>query len=87
LSQHTDSAHEKDFVLIQGIIDLAVIRPDFIQVLDYKTDQIGPEDLTPRIEKYRVQVELYARALQRIYQRPVVNKWIHFLAIGRTVEL
>jgi ATP-dependent exoDNAse (exonuclease V) beta subunit len=32
-----------------------------------------------RARAYQPQVELYRRALERIYRRPVTRVWLHFL--------
>jgi ATP-dependent helicase/nuclease subunit A len=80
-----EEAHE--FVIIQGIVDVAILRNESIQILDYKTDQIEPQGLSGKLDQYRPQIELYAQALQRIYQRPVTHKWLHFLAVNQTIEM
>ena len=36
---------------------------------------------------YAPQLKLYARALAKIYARPVTNCWLHFLSVQRTVEI
>jgi hypothetical protein len=35
---------------------------------------------------YKPQLQLYGRALERIYRRPALL-YLHFLALGRTVEI
>jgi ATP-dependent helicase/nuclease subunit A len=76
-----------EFIIVQGVIDLAVIKPDEIWVLDYKTDHFAESELEAKVHLYRPQLTLYARAISRIYARPVTRRWLHFLAVGRTVEL
>jgi ATP-dependent exoDNAse (exonuclease V) beta subunit len=56
-------------------------------VLDFKTDHFAEEELAARVRLYRPQLSLYARAIARIYGRPVTRRWLHFFALGRTVEL
>ena len=58
-----------------------------IWLLDYKTDRVGEEDWPAKLAAYRPQLALYAKALARIYARPVTRVCLHFLAVGRTVEL
>jgi ATP-dependent helicase/nuclease subunit A len=76
-----------EFVIVQGVIDLAVVRPEEIWVLDFKTDHFAEAELEAKVRLYRPQLTLYARAIARIYGRPVTRRWLHFFAIGRTVEL
>ena len=36
---------------------------------------------------YKPQLDLYSRALERIYGKPVTERWLHFLACGETVPV
>jgi ATP-dependent helicase/nuclease subunit A len=74
-----------EWVIVQGVVDLAVIRNDEIWVLDFKTDQ--SRDLDGLIESYTPQLRLYALALERIYCRPVSRLWIHSFAARQTISL
>jgi ATP-dependent helicase/nuclease subunit A len=76
-----------EFVVVQGVIDLAAILPDEIWLLDFKTDHFPAASLPEKIELYRPQIELYAAAISRIYGRPVTRRWLHFLAHRHTAEL
>ncbi len=78
---------EPEFVVVQGVIDLAVIRPDEIWILDYKTDQVTGATLGAKVAAYQPQIELYSQALSRIYRRPVTRRWLHFLRHNQAVEL
>ena len=83
-----DSALDgEERVVVQGQIDLAVVLDDQIWLVDFKTDTVGEHEVQRRSEEYRVQIGVYARALQGIYRRPVPNRWLHFLTPGRTVEM
>jgi ATP-dependent helicase/nuclease subunit A len=76
-----------EFVVVQGAADLAVLLPEEIWVVDFKTDQIPLTELAERAAHYEVQLRLYARALARIYRRPVTGAWLHFLAPQKSVEV
>jgi len=73
-----------EFVVVQGVVDLAVLLPEEIWLVDFKTDALSPEDLPARAATYAPQLKLYARALEKIYSRPVTHSWLHFLAARRT---
>jgi ATP-dependent helicase/nuclease subunit A len=75
-----------EFVIVQGVIDLAVFLPGEIWLLDFKTDHFAPDELDAKVAEYRLQLDLYARALARIYRLPVTRRWLHFLRHGETVE-
>lgn len=74
-----------EFVIVQGVADLAVILPKEIWLLDYKTDRVAANEVKERGKFYEPQLNLYARALERIYGRPVTERRLHFLACGVTV--
>ena len=53
---------DSDSILLQGVVDCALIEDDGVIVLDFKTDRITKENRSERIAQYRRQVEAYARA-------------------------
>ena len=76
-----------EWVVVQGAIDLAAILPNEIWVIDFKTDHFPEAGLAEKVRVYTPQLALYARALERIHQRPVTKCWLHFLAARRTVAV
>jgi ATP-dependent helicase/nuclease subunit A len=76
-----------EFVVVQGVADLAVLLPEEIWLVDFKTDEIKPRELAERRRLYEPQMKLYAKALARIYSQPVSNCWLHFLALRKTVSV
>ncbi|MCC6231381.1 MAG: UvrD-helicase domain-containing protein, partial [Verrucomicrobiales bacterium] len=68
----------EDFQVVQGVVDLAVILPGEIWIVDFKTDRVSGAALTERIQKYQLQLRLYAHALTSIYRRPVTQRWLWF---------
>jgi ATP-dependent helicase/nuclease subunit A len=74
-----------EFVVVQGVVDLAVILPQEIWILDFKTDRVNAASLPEKVRTYEPQLKLYALALSRIYRRPVTQGWLHFLTLSRTV--
>jgi ATP-dependent helicase/nuclease subunit A len=78
---------EDEFVVVQGVADVAVILPKEIWLLDFKTDRVTANQLDEKTEMYRPQLDLYSRALERIYGRPVTERRLHFLSCGITVPL
>jgi ATP-dependent helicase/nuclease subunit A len=86
LSQ-TANDGENEFVIVQGVADVAVILPKEIWLLDFKTDRVSADDLAEKAKMYEPQLNLYARALERIYNRPVTERRLHFLTPGVTVSV
>jgi ATP-dependent helicase/nuclease subunit A len=75
---------ENEFVVVQGVADLVVLLPKEIWLVDFKTDKIRVNELPEKIKMYSPQLKLYARALEKIYSRPVKNCWLHFLSAQKT---
>jgi len=76
-----------EFIVVQGVADLAVILEKEIWLLDFKTDALTRKELPKKTRHYESQLKLYALALGRIYRRPVTRRWLHFLEVGETVAL
>ena len=74
-----------EFVVVQGMVDLAVILATEIWIVDFKTDSIGDDEWLGKVRGYQDQIRLYSLALARIYRRPVTQAWLEFLVLGRTV--
>jgi len=75
-----DPALEGEFVVVQGLADLIVVLPQELWLVDFKTDALAPGATADKLQAYAPQLKLYARALSRIYQRPVSQCWLYFLA-------
>lgn len=74
-------------VLLQGVVDCAMISDDGITVLDFKTDYVTDETISQISENYRLQIETYADALSRIYKLPVKSALLYFFHNGATVTI
>lgn len=74
-------------VLLQGVVDCALMEEDGITVLDFKTDRVGKGDVSFVLDKYRSQVEAYAQALSRIYEMPVKEKYLYLFRINEFVPV
>lgn len=76
-----------DRVMIRGIVDGVLVEDHTCEVLDFKTDVLTESELEARFEKYRLQVEAYARAVEQLWQRPVKSGWLVFLSARRVMEI
>jgi len=78
----------EEFVVGQGVVDLALVGPEGIVLLDFKTDRVpGGAGTRAKAEAYRPQLAVYALSLSRIYGLPVTGRWLHFLATGESVPV
>ena len=80
-----DTSLAGEQVLLQGVVDCALLEPDGITVLDFKTDRVDAQTLPQRTAHYKPQVDAYAQALQRIYQMPVKRKYLYFFHLEQLV--
>jgi ATP-dependent helicase/nuclease subunit A len=87
LGQPLDTSLTGELILVQGVADLAVIAPEAIWLVDFKTDQLNAHELASRVKAYEPQVRLYARALSLIYHRPVTESWLYFLSLNQAVPV
>jgi ATP-dependent helicase/nuclease subunit A len=87
LRKDSPSDLKDEFIVVQGVADLVVLMPKETWLLDFKTDDVDTKELPEKIKTYSPQLQLYARALEKIYSRPVTNSWLHFLAARKTVTV
>ena len=78
---------EEEQVLLQGVVDCALLEPDGITILDFKTDRVSEETLEEVTMHYRLQVQTYAEAMSRIYEMPVKASYLYFFRMNRFVKV
>ncbi len=76
---------KEEMVLVQGIIDAWFIEGDDLVLLDYKTDRVEEEKTL--VDRYRVQLDLYKRALEAATCRKVKEVYIYSFALSKAIEL
>jgi ATP-dependent helicase/nuclease subunit A len=77
---------EGEKILLQGVVDCALMESDGITVVDFKTDRVTEQALFEAAERYRPQVEAYADALSRIFEKKVKQSCLYFFHLDRFVE-
>ena len=78
---------EGERVLLQGVVDCALVEPGGITVVDFKTDYVTQATIDAVAARYRPQVETYADALSRIYAMPVKETLLYFFHLDTFVKL
>ena len=77
-------------ILVQGVIDIYYIsKNDELVLVDYKTDYIreketGKKELT---QKYKSQLDLYRRALEKALKRKVDRTYIYSTSLNECLEI
>ena len=76
----------EDKILVQGIIDLYYInKEDELILVDYKTDYIKND--IELIEKYKIQLELYKKALEGALNKKVDKVYIYSTCLNKEIEV
>ena len=81
-----DAELEGERILLQGVVDCALMDDDGIVVMDFKTDRVTEETVYATAQRYCPQVEAYAEALSRIFEKKVKAKMLYFFQLDRFVE-
>ena len=76
-----DAALAGEQILLQGVVDCALMEEDGITVIDFKTDYVTAETLPQKVAHYAPQVQAYADALERIYGRKVKAALLYFFHV------
>ncbi len=76
-----------DKILLQGVIDCAIIEDDGISVVDFKTDQVDENTIMATADKYRSQVLAYADAISRIYRKKVISARLYFFRTNQFIDI
>lgn len=75
-----ESAEER----ITGIIDRLVVRPDRVDIVDYKTNRFGGDEQvrTNLANHYRPQLASYREAVAQLYPDHAIHTWLLFTEPG-----
>ena len=77
------SADYQNRVLVQGKVDLMIIKPEGIVLVDYKTSRISNEERLKH--EYQLQLDLYAKAIESFYGKKVVKKIIYSFYLDKLI--
>lgn len=72
-------------LFLQGIIDTAFVEADQWVLVDYKTDRVKSGD--ELIRRYKIQMDLYKEALERLTNMPVKASYIYSFRLHEAVLL
>ena len=72
-------------IIVQGAVDMCFIEDDGIVVLDFKTDRV--EDVETLTKTYGEQLEIYSKACEKIFSKPVKEKIIYSFHLSEFVTI
>lgn len=85
---------KEESIIVQGVIDCLFEDEAGLVLIDYKTDSIegrfpgGIAEAEPVLkERYRIQIDLYTKAIEDIIRRPLKEKYLYFFDGGHLIEM
>jgi ATP-dependent helicase/nuclease subunit A len=84
LGLSTATEMREEWILVQGVIDLAFFHPNGgLWLVDFKTDRLTADEISSRAKDYEAQIRLYASALEKIFKQRVVWAGLYFIALSQ----
>lgn len=77
--------HSNKKIMLQGVIDCVAETDDGLCIIDYKTDRTFRPDET--VEKYKIQLECYKMAAEKIFHKRVVCKILYLFDADMAIFL
>ncbi|EUJ33639.1 ATP-dependent nuclease subunit A [Listeria floridensis FSL S10-1187] len=93
VSEVNRDAHTDSPILVQGVVDLLLVYPEHVILVDYKTDKVqgkySDKETAMRVMKgrYEVQIKLYRQAVEAIIGKPVTAAYLYFFDSRDLLEL
>jgi len=84
-AREMDVGDSDELILVQGIIDAYMEEEEGLVLVDYKTDHIQKGEEQVLIDRYRVQMDYYTRALEQMTGKKVREAVIYSLALQKEV--
>ncbi len=85
--ENFDPRLQGEQILLQGVVDCALLEEDGITLVDFKTDKVTESNYQDRAAHYRPQVRSYADAMERIYGKPIKAAYLYFFHLGKFVAV
>ena len=84
---YSEKSDSEELIMIQGIIDAFFYEGDDIVLVDYKTDFVMKWQEEKLAERYKTQLDYYARALESVTGKRVREKLIYSFSLGKIIEV
>lgn len=82
-----EQIQENEKTMLVGIIDIFYETKDGFVLIDYKTDFVTKENINEIKEKYKIQLDLYKAAIERISGKKVIKKGLYLFGIDKFIEI
>lgn len=74
-------------IMLRGIIDAYFEENGEIVLLDYKTDFVNEENREEVVDRYRKQLEIYAKVIEEITDKKVKEQYIYLFGADESVRI
>ena len=78
---------DDEMILTQGIIDAYFEEPDGIVLIDYKTDYVPKGAGQILVDRYKVQLDYYQKALENMLHKTVKEKYIYSFSLQEAIKV
>ena len=72
-------------VIVQGIIDLVVVKDGQAILIDYKTNRT--KDTNFLVQSYALQLEIYKQAFEKATNIAINKKFLYSFYLGKLIEV
>lgn len=76
---------EQSKILVQGVADLIIIKQNEIFLVDYKTSRL--KNQADFVKRYATQLDIYSKAIEDFYQKPVTQKLIYSFYLDKLLTI
>ncbi len=84
VSYYSGNPGEEGEMLMQGAMDLLCELEEGYLIVDFKSDRATEEEL---LRRYSRQLNLYAAAVRRLYEKPVIGCQIWSFRLGKAIQV
>lgn len=74
-------------MILQGVIDCFFVEDGEVVLIDYKTDKIRNGNTEEVKENYKIQIDLYAKAIQEITGLRVKERYLYLFDIDKAIKI
>ncbi|UMZ74075.1 helicase-exonuclease AddAB subunit AddA [Natranaerofaba carboxydovora] len=88
MEETDNNCEEKDeIIVIQGAVDYLIEEKDGFLLIDFKTDNIKENELKRLQKDYKVQLDYYKMAVEKIYNKEVKETYIYHIMLEKAIRV
>ena len=79
--------YDDESLMLRGIIDAYFEEDDKIVIVDYKTDYVTEETKEEVVNRYKIQLDLYADAIEKLTGKEVKEKCVYLFGLDEGISI